>query len=65
MFVRLEFVNYVMDGLAMTGYAESFDVGFEHVESRRGHVSTVLLGQNAQFGLGYVIGQNIFLCGGI
>ena len=34
--------------------------GFEHVESRCGHVSMVLLGHSVQFGFGYKLGQKIF-----
>ena len=37
-----------------------FMCGFEHVESRCGHVSMVLLGHSVQFGFGYKLGQKIF-----
>lgn len=56
MFVRIGVCDNVMDGLAMTSYAWSFGVGFEHVMSRCGHV---LLGHDVQFGFGHVIGQKI------
>ena len=35
--------------------------GFEHVESKCGHVSIVLLGHSVQFGFGYKLGLKIFL----
>ena len=35
--------------------------GFEHVESKCGHVSMVLLGHNVQFGFGCILGQKMFL----
>jgi hypothetical protein len=41
---------------------KSFVWGFEHVESRCGHVSMVLSGHSVQVEFGYKSGQNIFLC---
>ena len=35
-----------------------FRCGFEHVESRCGHVSGSLLRHSVQFGFGYILGQN-------
>ena len=35
--------------------------GFEHVESNCGHVSMPLLEHRIHFGLGYKVGQKIFL----
>ena len=39
----------------------AFKLGFEHVESKCGHVSMVLLGHSLQFGFGYKLGHKIFL----
>ena len=36
-------------------------MGFEHVESKCGHVSMVILGHSEQFGFGCRLGQKIFL----
>ena len=38
-----------------------FKCWFEHVDSRCGHVSRALLGHSVQFGVGYILGQNICL----
>jgi hypothetical protein len=35
--------------------------GFEHVDSRCGHVSMVLLGHSVQFGFGYKLSHNTCL----
>jgi hypothetical protein len=38
-----------------------FMCGFEHVDSRCGHVSMVLLGHSVQFGFGYKLSHNTCL----